>query len=204
MGGIDSGVRIAHDPVTDALVYLTGLGDLYRIDAPYGSSAPVRIASAADHGLSYPALGFAIGPEGTFYFSGNVRDLGAALNVGVVLRGQRLEGEGLAWETVMQTVPYPLSNAFDHLVNAIAVSQTAPRFTSTAARGPTTGRSKTPTGCILGSARSRSRPPSSASPPTRATCCSRTTRLSWNPAATSSPEACATLSLSPSMGRAAS
>lgn len=120
--GVSGGLRLLHDPSTGALFYLIGTGEIYRLDAPFGANAPELVASTADHGLGYPVFGLAAGPDGTLYLSGNIRDTEAALNVGVVMRGRALEGGGRAWETVMRTVPYPLSNAFDHLINALAIS----------------------------------------------------------------------------------
>ncbi|MDX1546032.1 MAG: PQQ-dependent sugar dehydrogenase [Rhodothermales bacterium] len=116
-------VRLAHDPTTDALYYLTTSGDLYRIDPLYAPGREVLAYTAADHGAAGQVLGLALGPEGTLYLVGNERQEEAGTTVATVVRGRPDGAGGHTWSVVARTAPYPRSNTpFDHSFNAVAVS----------------------------------------------------------------------------------
>ena len=114
-------VRIAHDPISGDLFYLSLNGDIYRLAAPFVGLGSVRLYSSADHGISSNVLGFTIAEDGRFFLVGS-RPQGA-MNSGVVARGTPDGNGGHTWAEVAITEPYPTSgNQFDHNYNGIVVS----------------------------------------------------------------------------------
>ncbi len=115
-------IRIARDPTDGSLYYLRTSGSIYRIllaDGPASTTARIYTAAATGVGAPY---GFAFGPEGNLYITGN--ETQGANTVATVRRGARAApgGDARIWANVARTEPYPRSNIFDHLVNGIAVS----------------------------------------------------------------------------------
>ncbi len=114
-------VRLARDPTDNILYYSKADGAIYRVDLDANPPAAARLYTPANHGVN-SSLGFAIGPDGTFYLTGNRSQGGnniASLVKGVVdpQTGERV------WSTLARTEPYPLAgNNFDHLINGIAIS----------------------------------------------------------------------------------
>lgn len=116
-------VRIARDPRNNDLYYLKINGDIYHVNlAPGAGSTATRFYGAADHGLSMSVEGFAMGPDGTMYVSGNTRTNNNTANWVRISKGV-VSGAGRTWTTLAQTQPYPLSRtAYDHLANGLVVS----------------------------------------------------------------------------------
>jgi len=115
-------IRIARDPTDGFLYYLRTSGSIYRIQIADGVlSTTARVYTAADTGIGAP-YGFAFGPEGNLYITGN--ETQGTNTVATVRRGARATpgGDTRVWMNVARTEPYPRSNIFDHLVNGIAVS----------------------------------------------------------------------------------
>jgi len=111
-------VKIAYDPVSDALLYLTRGGDIYRHDL--STEQFTRIATFADHQVP-ETRGLLISVDEQIYLLGNRQE--GTTNAGVVRRAS-IQAEALTgWTTVMTTDAYPRSlTAFDHLINGFAVS----------------------------------------------------------------------------------
>src|SRR5688572_27543978 len=121
-GSGGSPIRLARDPAGGALYYLRQNGSIYRIQAPDGPApSTVRVHTAADTGVNRP-LGFAFGPEGNLYLTGN--EAQDAYTVATVRRGvcAAAGSDARTWTTVARTERYPRSGVFDHLVNGLAVS----------------------------------------------------------------------------------
>ena len=114
-------IRIVRNPQDGALYLAAQDGTISRVDLEAGASEVVY--TAADHGVASSAgIGFAIGPDGTFYILGTSRSGTTA--VARVARG-RVDAAGKrSWTTLMQTVPYPLNGAAndDHAFNTLIVS----------------------------------------------------------------------------------
>lgn len=120
-GGPETSVRLARDPISNALFVLERSGDVLRVTIPAQGAATLdRLYASAETGLS-DAQGMAFGPDGTLYLVGNQVD--GLDNFATIRRGSRAGGDARTWSTLAQTVPYPRSNtAFDHQWNGIAVS----------------------------------------------------------------------------------
>jgi glucose/arabinose dehydrogenase len=109
-------VRIAYDPVSHMLYYLTLGGDIYRVDPAVPMKE--RVYTTADHGLA-GAPGFAIDAAGTFYLGSNISE--GEFNTGIIRRGI-LTKDGRRWSTVAITERHPLNTFYNHEFNAVEVS----------------------------------------------------------------------------------
>ena len=118
--------RIAKDPRNDTLYYMTLGGSISRLRIEPGDNLSTRslVADASSHGQTN-TMGFAIGPDGTFYVVGNhTSSTNNAFTWAVVMRGTQQSGsEKRAWSVVAYTAAYARSKtAFDHVFNAVEVS----------------------------------------------------------------------------------
>lgn len=125
LGNINGGVRIARDPVSGNLNYLTGDGSLFEVQLASGdASTSTQLFDAeaimAGTGLTASSFqGMAFAPNGDLYVSANID--GGITNRGLVRRG--IGSGSRTWSTFAITEPYPNSNTpFDHHFNGIVVS----------------------------------------------------------------------------------
>lgn len=116
-GGAFNGIRIAKNPATDELFYMTQNGSIYKIDLERKTDA--LIASSSDHGIT-DGEGFDVGSDGALYIVG-IYDGSSGENNEAVIKKGILTGEGYEWHTLAQAEPYAVSGLRDHLFNAIAV-----------------------------------------------------------------------------------
>lgn len=101
------------------LYYLQMNGDLYEVDLTTRSQA--KVYSALDHHVANPQ-GFAIGPSGIFYLVGN-EDVPTKRTRATIMKGvYSPTTKKRTWSVLARTVPYPKSNFYDHLFNAIIVA----------------------------------------------------------------------------------
>jgi hypothetical protein len=116
-------IRIAKDPRNNQLYYLKYNGDIFQLNLAAGAaSTSVKVATAADHGISTSALGLAIGPDGTIYVIGDISTNSGNSTFARIMKGVP-GGGGRTWSLLAQTQPYPLSRtAFDHLMSGMTVS----------------------------------------------------------------------------------
>lgn len=126
-GGV---IRLVASPHDGELYYLNLAGDVYRValSETEGESVGEFLFSSSDFGL-IPTAGLAIGPDGAFYVVSNmttddlgIPDLGGAYNVASIGKAMLKEDGTVEWSILAETEPYPLSQTYDHLFNAIAVS----------------------------------------------------------------------------------
>jgi len=125
LSGIDGGVRVARDPGSGKLVYLTGDGRVFGVSLATGSDSSSKILVDATQIMADTDLvpssfqGMAFAPNGDLYVVANVSS--GRTNRGIVRRGRGVEPR--TWGTFAQTEPYPDSNTpFDHHFNGIVVS----------------------------------------------------------------------------------
>ena len=113
-------IRMARNPTNGDILVLHAQQGLYKVtlDAP-GSAT--QILQTTDIITEAVPSGMAFGPDGTLFIVAN-RTVNRTRNQAVIRRGTAGSG-GFTWDTLAQTVPYPLSDTpFDHLYNGIAVS----------------------------------------------------------------------------------
>ena len=109
-------IRIAENPATGEMFYLTIGGSIYAVDIEAGTGQ--RLHNWVDHGVQ-TATGFTVAEDGTFFLVGNPTRAGD--NIGLVVRGILAGGERV-WSTVVETEPYRESGGRDHKFNAIEIS----------------------------------------------------------------------------------
>ncbi|HEY0705183.1 MAG TPA: carbohydrate-binding domain-containing protein, partial [Polyangia bacterium] len=125
LGGIAGGVRLARDPVSGKLHYMTLNGNIFQVTlGAGGTSTSQQVVSGTQifsgTGLTPSSFqGLAFAPNGNLFVVANVD--GGATNRGFVRRGV---GTGSrTWSTLAQTAPYPDSNTpFDHHFSGVVVS----------------------------------------------------------------------------------
>jgi len=120
--GSDS-FRLVLNPDDGHLYYLKINGNLYRVNlsAQPGGTTSTLVASSNGHHVT-SAAGFAIGPDGTFYLTGNT--VRTNHTVGLVTKGVlNHASSSRTWSVLAQTVPIPGgSRIFNHQMNAIVLS----------------------------------------------------------------------------------
>jgi glucose/arabinose dehydrogenase len=110
-------VRIDYSPSDDTIYYMTRSGNVWAFNRVTGQ--PRLVANASGHGIS-EARGLAITKDGRVFLLGFVNE--GESTVAILKRGSIGRTTIGNWETVMQTVPYPLAgNNFDHFMNAVSV-----------------------------------------------------------------------------------
>lgn len=108
--------RLKYHKESNTLYFLRVTGSLGVIDIENDTSYIVQ--SRDELGL-FRTEGLEISTDGTVYISANA-DSGN-YNKGIIKRGRQTNGSWI-WETVAETEYYPLSNMYDHKINAIALS----------------------------------------------------------------------------------
>lgn len=112
-------VRIAADPASNDLYYLTLDGSVHLLEPPYTND--VVVATTTDHGISTQVIGLALGSDGTLYLTGD--DASATELTARVMRGVPGGGGSWSWSSVARTEPYPRSNTpYDHRMNGVVIS----------------------------------------------------------------------------------
>ena len=112
--------RLAMDPATNMLYYITSIGNVHKIDL--GSNNDELLYTAADHGITYlQGLAF---KDNSMILVGNsyVDSTGA---IGKIIRGQLNGAGGRDWSVIAQTEVYPTSHTYyDHGYSGVAVNPT--------------------------------------------------------------------------------
>lgn len=115
-------VRIAYDSSSDRVLMLTLGGDIYEINPAGSNQSGTRLYSAADHGLSYPAMGMTVSSEGTIYVVGNDFNTVPGSNIAKVMRGV-MDGGSRSWDMVASTEAFGRSGTnYDHNFNEVILS----------------------------------------------------------------------------------
>jgi glucose/arabinose dehydrogenase len=119
---VDPGhIRLVHDAAKGVTYLVNPASGLFRVNL-LGSDSPALVASLTDILPQSTLTGLAVGPDGAVYVVGNLTS-GANQNIGVVRQGIANDAGQFAWQTLVTTEPYPLSDTpFDHQVNGIVVS----------------------------------------------------------------------------------
>ena len=113
-------IRMARNPTNGEVLVLNAQQGLYRVTLGTPGSA-TQILKTTDIITEAVPSGMAFGPDGTLFIVAN-RTVNRTRNQAIIRRGTAA-GNSFTWDTLAQTVPYPLSNTpFDHLYNGIVVS----------------------------------------------------------------------------------
>ncbi len=116
--------RLAHDPATGDLYYMTISGEVMRVTIPDSGQVDERqVHDRLDHALSAPQ-GMTFGPDGVLYLVSNEADEQRNFTRVVIRKGvPQTEGaDDRIWRTIAESEPYPLSAAYNHLFNAVVLS----------------------------------------------------------------------------------
>ncbi len=119
-------IRIAKDPRDNTLYIAAQNGTISRIDlAPEGGESSREVVyTVADHGVrSDWAIGFDVGPDGSMYIGGGVRD--GLFSVGTIAKGTiDPASQERVWSVLARTESYELNGRAndDHQFNDIIIS----------------------------------------------------------------------------------
>ncbi|MEO8151237.1 MAG: T9SS type A sorting domain-containing protein [Bacteroidia bacterium] len=114
-------VRMAKNPINNALYYATFGGGIYKIINTGGIYSDTLMASAANHYITY-LQGIAF-RDSNIYLVGNHKWGGSQGGYGLVVRGKFQANGSWIWDTLMHTANYPsASTLYDHAFSSICVS----------------------------------------------------------------------------------
>ena len=120
MGAQLGSIRIAKDPISKQMIYITTTGSVYQIIQPKtGQTYDSLLYTYKDHGVTYmQGLSF---HDSTIYLSGNL-DMDSALTTAIIVKGKLQKSGSRVWTTIATTDPYPTSPQFYHLLSGMVVS----------------------------------------------------------------------------------
>lgn len=114
-------IRIARDPVSGNLHYITFDGEVFEIQNADGEPRSVQIASAVDHGII--RLQGMVFFDSTLFLAGNVPVNNAKGTKGRLMRGTLDDDGRRSWSTVFMTEEIgSTKTTFDHGFNGLTVS----------------------------------------------------------------------------------
>ena len=113
-------IKIAKEPVSKQLIYITTDGSVYQIVQPKsGAAYDSLLYTYKDHGITYmQGLSF---HDSTIFLSGNL-NMDSALTTAIMVKGKLQKSGARVWTTIATTDPYPTSPQFYHLLSGMVVS----------------------------------------------------------------------------------
>jgi hypothetical protein len=110
-------IKLARDPLTGSIYYMSRLGGIWRVDLATGES------SAVETGLQGNDFrGMTFGPDGSLYVLGHVGEVNPEISL-VLQKGVPAEEDLRTWSTVATSESYPAGGSdFDHRFGGLTIS----------------------------------------------------------------------------------